>query len=99
MNSTDARCRICHSEAIEQSTRRALAIAVTVATLVTLATMGNGWKAAVDAVTTSSRVTVMYKNQIHPSLGERGGRAVAADPGGEANSDKELVSQRQSQEI
>lgn len=99
MNSTDARCRIYHSEAIGQSRRHALAISVTVATLVTLAIMGNGWKAAVGEATPSSRVTVIYKNQIHPSLGELGARAVAADPSGEANSDKKFVSQRQSQEI
>jgi hypothetical protein len=98
VNSTDALCRIYHFEAIKQSRRRALAMLVIVAGLVTLATMGNGWKFAVGELTNSARVTVVHKNRIHPSLEELEARAVAADPGG-ANSDKKLVSQRQSQQI
>ena len=97
MNSTDA---IYHFEARKKSRRHALVISVAVvAPLVALAIIGNGWKAAVGEVTRSSRTTVVYKNQIHPSLGELGERVVAAERGGEANSDKELVTQRQSQEI
>ena len=99
MNSTDA---IYHFEARKKSRRHALVISVAVvAPLVALAIIGNGWKAAVAVgeVTRSSRTTVVYKNQIHPSLGELGARVVAAERGGEANSDKELVTQRQSQEI
>lgn len=97
MRSRDA---IYHFEATKKSRRHAVLISVpVVATLFALAIIANGWKAAVSEVTASSRTTVVYKNQILPSLDELNARAAAAGPDGQANSDKRLVSQRQSQEI
>jgi hypothetical protein len=47
----------------------------------------------------SSRATIIYKNQLHPSIDEIEARAAAQDPGGEANSDEGFITQRQGQEI
>jgi hypothetical protein len=76
--------------------RDALAISLVVATLIALTIGGNGWKAPAARDKDSSRVTVIYKNRVHPSIGELKARAAETD---EANSDKELLFQRQGQWI
>jgi hypothetical protein len=80
------------------STLLALAISLTAASLVTLAFMGNGLKAPVGEES-SPRVTVIYKNQVHPSVGELEARAAETDLSGEANSVIDFVIQRQGQWI
>jgi hypothetical protein len=97
MNSRDALCRVCHSGAIESSGRHAVAT-FTIATLVTLAILGNGWKPGAGESASSRRVTVIYKNQLHPSIGEL---EAAAEKGrsGDANSHDGLIFQRRSQWI
>src|SRR5687767_7943643 len=98
MSSRDARCRVYHSEAGESVRRHAVAT-FTIATLVTLAILGNAWDARVGVVPASSRVTVIYKNQTHPSIGELEARAAETDQSGDANSFDGLVFQRQGQWI
>jgi hypothetical protein len=98
MNSRDALCRVCRSEAVGSSRRHAFAI-FTIATLVTLAVLGNGWKAGVGGLAPSTRVTVIYKNQMHPSIGELEAGAREKDHSGDANSQDGLVFQRRSQWI
>jgi hypothetical protein len=81
------------------STHHALAISLTAATLVTLAFIGSGLKAPVGEEIGSSRVTVIYKNQVHPSVGELEARAAETDLSGQANSDTDFGIQRQAQWI
>jgi hypothetical protein len=95
MNSRDALCRVCHSEAIESSGRHAVAT-FTIATLVTLAILGNGWKPGESAP--SRRITVIYKNQMHPSIGELKA-AAEKDRSGDANSHDGLTFLRRGQWI
>jgi len=82
--------------ALGKQTRHALAISFAVATLTALAIAGNGWKTPVARDEHSSRVTVIYKNQVYPSIGELKARAAETD---EANSDKEVLFHRRDQWI
>jgi hypothetical protein len=88
--------RLAKLTGLGNSTLYALAISLTAATFVTLAFMGIGLKASVGEES-SSRVTVVYKNQVHPSVGELEARAAETNLSGEANSDMDFVIQRQSQ--
>jgi hypothetical protein len=60
--------------------------------MIAVATLG--WNAQVSEETGSSRVTVIYKNQVHPSTGELEARAAEKYDSGQANSDKEIAFQR-----
>jgi hypothetical protein len=72
-----------------------IAISVIAAALVALAMMGNGLEVQDVAEAKSSRVTVIYKNQPHPSIGELESRAAKTDDKGKANSDEGFVFERQ----
>jgi hypothetical protein len=89
-------CRQSMLTAPGKQTRHALAISLVAATLITLAIGSNGWKASVAQDKRSSRVTVIYKNQLYPSIGELKARAAKTD---EANSDKEVLFRRRGQWI
>ena len=99
MNSTVRRCGGYNSGLLEQPTRRAFAILLTVVSLITVAILDSGWNAVVSEETSSSRVTVIYKNQMHPSLGELKVRPAVTVQSDDANSDEGLVFQRRSQRI
>ena len=47
----------------------------------------------------SAPVTVIYKNQLHPSIGELAARAPQTEHKGVANTDKDLVFERRDQWI
>jgi hypothetical protein len=78
--------------------RHALAISLGVVTLIALAIVDNVWS-PVTQDKVSSRVTVIYKNQVYPSIGELKARAAVADHSGRPNSDKGLVFHRRGQWI
>ena len=61
--------------------------------------ISNGLKTQDLAKVKSPRVTVIDKNQMHPSIGEIEARAVQTEHNGEANSDMDFVIQRQGQWI
>jgi hypothetical protein len=50
--------------------RHALAILFTGVAMIAVATLGNGLNAPVGKETGSPRVTIIYKNQVQPSIGE-----------------------------
>jgi hypothetical protein len=72
-----------------------IAISVIAAALVALAMIGNGLEVQDAAEAKSSPVTVIYKNQAHPSIGELEARAARTDDKGKANSDEGFVFERQ----
>jgi len=76
-----------------------IAISVIAAALVALAMIGNGLEVMDVAETDSSRVTVVYKNQAHPSIGELEAHAAKTDDKDEANSDEGFVFERQGEWI
>jgi hypothetical protein len=98
MSSRDARCRVYHSEAGE-SVRRHANATFTIATLVTLAILGNAWDVRRGGEPASSQVTVIYKNRTHPSIGELEDRAAETDQSDDANGFDGLVFHRRSQWI
>jgi hypothetical protein len=60
--------------------------------------MGSGWQAFGNRKAEASRVTVIYKNQVKPSVAEVEARR-HGDRRSRANSDKELKAQRGAQWI
>ena len=79
--------------------RYALSILLTGVAMIAVVTFGNGLNAPVGEETGSSRVTVIYKNQVHPSVGELEAGAAEKYDSGQANSDKEIAYQRRGQWI
>jgi len=75
-----------------------IAISISAAALVALAMISNGMETQDLAEAKSTRVTVIYKNQMHPSIGEIEART-QTEHKGEANSDKGLAVKRQDQWI
>jgi hypothetical protein len=84
---------------LRKSGLHALAILRTGAAMIAVATLGNGLNALVGEETGFSRVTVIYKNQVHPSTGELEARAAEKYDSGQANSDRELGFQGRGQWI
>lgn len=82
-----------------ESPRHGLAILLTGAALVAVATIGHGFNAPAGEETASSGVTVIYKNQMHPSIGELEAGAAEKYDSGQANSVKEVIFQRRGQWI
>jgi hypothetical protein len=83
-----------------KSRRQAIAVLLTGAAMVAVASLGNGLNAPpAGKETGSSRVTVIYKNQMHPSIGELEARAAEKYDSGQANGDREIVFQRRGQWI
>jgi hypothetical protein len=66
--------------------------------MIAVATLGNGLAPAGEE-TGALRVTVIYKNQVHPSIGELEAGAAEEHESGQANSDRELRFQRRGQWI
>ena len=75
-----------------------IAISISAAALVALAMISNGLETQKLAEAKSPRVTVIDKNQMHPSIGEIEARTQTAHKG-EANSDRGLALKRQEQWI
>jgi len=76
-----------------------IAISISAAALVALAMISHGLETQDLAEAKSSRVTVINKNHMHPSIGEIEARAVQTEHKGEANSDKGFALKRQDQWI
>ena len=74
-------------------------ISLTAAVLCAVVIMGPGAKAVDVAQATSSLVTVIYKNQMHPSIGELAAHAALTEHKDEANSDEGFVFERRDQWI
>ena len=75
------------------------AIALTAAALCAVVLVGPGVVAVGVAQANSAPVTVIYKNQLHPSIGELAARAPQTEHKGVANTDKDLVFERRDQWI
>jgi hypothetical protein len=76
-----------------------IAISISAAAIVALAMISHGLETQDLAEAKSSRVTVINKNQMHPSIDEIEARAVQTEHKGEANSDKGFALKRQDQWI
>ena len=74
-------------------------LSLTAAVLCAVVLVGPGVKAGDVAQANSSLVTVIYKNQLYPSIGELAARAVQPEHKGEANSNERVVSERRDQWI
>jgi hypothetical protein len=79
--------------------RRALAILLTGVAMIAVATVCDGLNAPVGKERGSPRVTIIYKNQVQPSIGELEAGADEKYNSGQANSDRELRFQRRGQWI
>jgi hypothetical protein len=75
-----------------------IALFISAVALVSLAMISNGLEPQDLAKVKSPRVTVIDKNQMHPSIGEIEART-QTEHKGEANSDKSLAVKRQDQWI
>jgi hypothetical protein len=74
-------------------------ISLTVAALCAVVLVGPGVKAVDVGQADSSQITVIYKNQLYPSIGELTARATLTEHKGQANSDEGLVFERLDQWI
>jgi hypothetical protein len=73
--------------------RLVIAISLLAATLITVLTLSSGWNVWGDGKTDSSRMTIIYKNQIGPTIAEIAAR-VTPDHGYFVNSDTGLKVRR-----
>jgi hypothetical protein len=76
-----------------------VAISITIALLLVVAMVGNGLRTMSVVEADSSKVTVIYKNQLYPRIGELKARSAQTATKGEANSDEVVVPGQQGQWI
>jgi hypothetical protein len=83
---------------LRKPARYVFAISFVVTTLVALPIVGNGWS-PVAHDHRSSGITVIFKNQVHPSIDKPKARAAETDCSDQTNGDKGLVFHGQGQWI